>query len=264
MENEKAQMDTKDFFNTKAAWSGYEYIRGNKRKVQYLDNVARVGDKVIDNRHRQCFRECSVELSEHFRTDKSSTRRITGQEAATAVGYGIEVRSDRYIKGTHQERYQYLYDGLLVAARKKNDKEIEVLSAYSIQPAFRLDFLGNMCYLKEEMLAAGAYGFDAVVVDLNMWTSQKLFKEGNPDDTIVWRVGDDPIDADSLRQYSMTITVTNKEKINLEQLNILKRWGLNTADVVNTEKYKDGERHLITYNMARFSGNAHEWARERT
>lgn len=247
------------FFDTRATWKGYQNIKGRRMPVQYLDNVAKVGDKIIDNRRRQCFRECSVELTEHFRADKSGSRRITGREAATAVGYGIEIRSDRYGK----ERYQYLYDGLLVAAKKKTDKEFEVISAYSVQPAFRFDFLGNMRHLKEEMLAAGAYGFDAVVTDLNMWTSQKLFKEGNPDDTIVWRVGDSPIDTDSLRQYSMTISVVNKGKINLEQLNVLKRWGLTTADVLNTTKYRDGEKHLITYNMARFSGNAHEWAIER-
>ena len=251
-------MNTDTYFDTKATWNGYQNAKGKKTRVQYLGNVAKVGDAIIDNRNGHLFRDYSVQLGGHF-NDKSGSRLITIEDAVKAVCFGIELRSDRYGK----ERYQYLHNDLLVAGRKSSLKDFEIISAYNIKPAFKRDFLGSICYLKEEMLAAGAYGFDAVVTDLNMWTSQKLFKEGNPDDTIVWRVGDSPIDTDSLRQYSMTISVVNKGKINLEQLNVLKRWGLTTADVLNTTKYKDGEKHLITYNMERFSGNAHEWARQR-
>jgi len=251
-------MDIGRRFNTKATWKGYQNVKGKKTRVQYLGNVAKVGNDIVDNRDGNLFRDYSVQFAGHF-NDKSGSRLITIEEAVEAVCFGIELRSDRYGK----ERYQYLHNDLLVAGRKSRLKDFEIISAYNIKPAFKRDFLGSICYLKEEMLAAGAYGFDAVVTDLNMWTSQKLFKEGNPDDTIVWRVGDDPIDTDSLTQYSMTIAVANKGKISLEQLKVLDNWGLGTADVLNTTKYKDGEKHLITYNMARFSGNAHEWARQR-
>jgi hypothetical protein len=61
----------------------------------------------------------------------------------------------------------------------------------------------------------------------------------------------------------MSISIVNKDKISLQQLKVLENWGLVVADNIHTTRYKDGERRLITYNMARFSGNAHEWARQR-
>ena len=253
-------MDIGRHFDTKATWKGYQNVKGKKTRAQYLGNVAKVGNNIVDNRDGHLFRDYSVRLGGHF-NDKSGSRLITIEEAVKAVCFGIELRSDRYGK----ERYQYLHNDLLVAGKKSSLKDFEIISAYNIKPAFKHDFLGSICYLKEEMLAAGAYGFDACVIDYNMATARLILKEGDIDDAVVWRLGDDPIEMpDSLRQYLMSIAVTNKGKISLEQFKVLENWGLVVADSVNTTKYKDGERHLITYNMSRFSGNAHEWAKERT
>ena len=260
MENEKAQMDTKDFFNTKATWKGYQNVKGKKTRAQYLGNVAKVGNNIVDNRDGHLFRDYGVRLGGHF-NDKSGSRLITIEAAVKAVCFGIELRSDRYGK----ERYQYLHNDLLVAG-KKFGKQVEIISAYNIKPAFKFGFLGNLCYLKEEMLAAGAYGFNAYVMDYNMATARLVLKEGDIDDAVVWRLGDDPIEMpDSLRQYLMSIAVVNKDcKISLKQLRVLENWGLIVADGIHTTRYPNGERRLITYNMSRFSGNAHEWAKERT
>ena len=252
-------MNTDTYFDTRATWNGYQNLDGKKTRVQYLGNVAKVGNDIVDNRDGHLFRDYSVRLGGHF-NDKSGSRLITIEEAVKAVCFGIELRSDRYGK----ERYQYLHNDLLVAGRKSSPEDFEIISAYNIKPAFRLDFLGNLCYLKEEMLAAGAYGFDAYVIDYNMATARLVLKEGDIDDTIVWRLGDDPVEIpDSLRQYLMSISIVNKDKISLQQLKVLENWGLVVADNIHTTRYKDGERRLITYNMARFSGNAHEWARQR-
>jgi len=253
-------MDIGRHFDTKATWKGYQNVKGKKTRVQYLGNVAKVGNDIVDNRDGNLFRDYSVQFGGHF-NDKSGSRLITIEEAVETVCFGIELRSDRYGK----ERYQYLRNDLLVAGKKLSSKDFEIISAYNIKPAFKRDFLGNLRYLKEEMLAAGAYGFNACVMDYNMATARLILKEGDIDDAVVWRLGDDPTRRrSSLRQYLMSIAVTNKGKISLEQFKVLENWGLVVADGVHTTKYKDGEKHLITYNMSRFSGNAHEWAKERT
>ncbi len=253
-------MDIGRRFNTKATWKGYQNVKGKKTRVQYLGNVAKVGNDIVDNRDGNLFRDYSVQFAGHF-NDKSGSRLITIEEAVEAVCFGIELRSDRYGK----ERYQYLHNDLLVAGKKLSSKDFEIISAYNIKPAFKRDFLENLRYLKEEMLAAGAYGFNACVMDYNMATARLFLKEGSTDDPIVWRLGDDPIETpDSLRQYLMSIAVDNKDcKISLKQLRVLENWGLIVADHIHTTKYKDGERVDITYNMSRFSGNAHVWARQR-
>jgi hypothetical protein len=256
-------MDTSSFFDTKATWSGYENIRGKKRKVQYLDNVAKIGNKIVDNTQGECFREVMVTLGAHFKDSKSVQRSISVDEAVVTVANGIEVRSDRHRQGRHQERYSYLYNGNLVAARKASDDLIEILTAYKVKPAYKLSFLNNLEHLKNEVLAEGAYRFDVRIMDMSMLISQyALSGQLSPDDALFWQLGDSPTSPDGMRQYSMCIIVDNKEKINLEQLKVLAKWGLDPADSVRVVKFKDGERNIISYHMSRFSGNAHEWSRE--
>tara|TARA_Y100000310_G_scaffold41755_3_gene39067 strand:+ start:2622 stop:3404 length:783 start_codon:yes stop_codon:yes gene_type:complete len=258
-------MNTDGFFDTKATYSSRENVSGQLgARVQYLDNVAKIGNRTINNTQKECFREVSAIPAPHFK-DQKSKRDISVGEAEETIANGIEFRSDRKLRGRWQERYSYLYNGNLVAARKIRDDSAlthEVLTAYKIKPAFKRDFLNNLEHLKSEMLDVGAYRFDVRIMDMSMVMGQVLSDQLSLDDALFWQLGDKPHHPDGMRQYSMHLVVDNIGKITLEQLKVLAKWGLDIADSVIVKKFQNGERNIISYIMSRFSGNAHEWSRE--
>ena len=241
---------------SRAAWKGYEFYDGKKRRrIQYIDNTAKIGKDLVCNQDRRIDRDCQVVLGDEFTKRRSNQRNLSIEEAVKAVAFGIETRSDR----NNKKRYQYLYNDILAAGRWLDEGLFELLTAYRITKANRRNFLNDFEFLKSELLSAGTYNVDAMIADTSMIMACKLQGE-SADDAIVWRLGEPPFRTDGTRVYSLTLVLTCKDKISLSELNVLKNWGLHIGDALQTKQYKDGIRYMISYNMSRFCGNEHEWS----
>tara|TARA_X000001388_G_scaffold74139_2_gene66687 strand:- start:5215 stop:5997 length:783 start_codon:yes stop_codon:yes gene_type:complete len=258
-------MDIEKHFDTKATYKGYEKITGRRRRnnipYQYLDNVMKIGDEVIDNRSKTIFREnLQVQLSDHFEKESSIKHAISYKEAVLAVVKGIKVRSDT--KG--QERYSYLHDGNLAATREIRDGLLEIVTAYRIQRAYKRNFVEHLGDLKKEIMATGAIRFDVQIVDTTLLAMQAALNGGKVDfdAAVVWRTGDDHLSVDPSRGYAMFIIMDDKEGFRREQKKILVNWGLGEIDTLHLIEHNDGDRNVLVYNMGKFSGNFHQWARK--
>lgn len=247
----------REHFKSKATWKGYESINGKKRRrVQYLDNVAKIGSEIVNNQDRKIERDCQVVLGDEFTKRRTNQRRLSIEEAVKAVALGIETRSDR----GRNERYQYLYNDVLSAGRWVREGLFELITAYRITKANKRNFINDFEFLERELTNAGTYRVNAAIADSNMLMAMKLQGIEELDDAIVWRSGDEPFRTSGMTVYTLHLELVCKGKISLSELEVLKNWGLDVGDSLQTTHHKDGVKYLIGYNMARFCGNEHEWS----
>ena len=252
----------REHFKSKATWKGYESINGKKRRrVQYLDNVAKLGSEIVNNQDRKIERDCQVVLSDEFTKRRSSQRQLPIEEAVKAVAFGIETRSDR----GRNERYQYLYNDVLSAGRWVREGLFELITAYRITKANKRNFINDFSFLERELTNAGTHGVNAVIADSNMLMAMKLQGIEELDDAIVWRSGDEPFRTSGMTVYTMHMVLVCKGRITKGALDVLKNWGLDISDALEVNLIKNdsrciGNRYLLSYNMSRFCGNEHEWS----
>lgn len=252
----------REHFKSKATWKGYEFINGKKRRrVQYLDNVAKLGSEIVNNQDRKIERDCQVVLGDEFTKRRSSQRSLSIEEAVKAVAFGIETRSDR----GRNKRYQYLYNDVLSAGRWVHDGLFEIITAYRITKANKRNFINDFSFLERELINAGVHAAKAVIADSNMLMAMKLQGIEELDDAIVWRSGDEPFRTSGMTVYTLHLSLGCMGRIPKSALDVLKNWGLDIGDALEVNPIKNGtrcigNRYLLTYNMARFCGNEHEWS----
>jgi len=252
----------REHFKSKATWKGYEFINGKKRRrVQYLDNVAKIGSEIVNNQDRKIERDCQVILGDEFTKRRANQRRLSIEEAVKAVAFGIETRSDR----GRNERYQYLYNDVLSAGRWVHDGLFEIITAYRITKANKRNFINDFEFLERELTNAGTYRVNAAIADSNMFMAMKLQGIENIDDAIVWRSGDEPFRTSGMTVYTLHMVLVCRDRITKRELDVLKNWGLDISDALEVNLIKNdsrciGNRYLMSYNMSRFCGNEHEWS----
>ena len=87
----------REHFKSKATWKGYEFINGKKRRrVQYLDNVAKLGSEIVNNQDRKIERDCQVVLSDEFTKRRSSQRQLPIEEAVKARHCNVALQPTCY------------------------------------------------------------------------------------------------------------------------------------------------------------------------
>ena len=245
----------REHFRSKAKWKGYEFTNGKKHRVQYLDNVAIIGNDIINNQDRKIERECNVVLADEFTKRRSNQRNLSIEEAVKAVAFGIETKSNR----NNQERYQYLYNDILAAGRWVNDGLFEIITAYRVTKAHRRNFINDFGFLEKELTNAGTFKVNAAITDL-LQLAGKEVQGVDTEGSIVWQSGDPPFLTNGMTVYCLHLVLACKGEISRGELEVLKNWGLGEADAVEVKEYKDGTKYQFAYNMSRFSGNEHEWS----
>lgn len=114
--------------------------RGEVSPVFYCNNVALIGEKVIDNREQKINRGCKQQTEIKFASKQSkhfwdqarrSDRRISALDAICTMQHGIKFRSDVKKGKRWEKRFVYLWHNFVVVSRVYPR---HLVTAYKIDP----------------------------------------------------------------------------------------------------------------------------------
>jgi len=137
-------------------WCGKRCRHGKYSPVLYRDNVAIIGEKVIDNRNyrfdrgskQQTELRFDSEGSKHY-WERRKEKNISVLDTIVAMQYGISFRSDVRKGRRWSKRTVYLWNDIFICATAHH-KDRDLITCYRIDPILKSAFDWYAALTEEE------------------------------------------------------------------------------------------------------------------